>query len=84
MCTSMPARVVRVSDDGTVAVADVDGTERRVDLTVLTFDGRTARPGDWLLVHTGFAVDVLAPDDAAELLALHRSIHSVQSGEERA
>ena len=84
MCTSMPARVVRVTDDGTVAVADVDGTERRVDLTVLAFDGLTTRPGDWLLVHTGFAVEVLAPEDAAALLALHRSIHSVHSSEERA
>jgi hydrogenase maturation factor len=45
---------------------------------VLTLDGRTVEPGEWLLVHTGLAVETLDPGDAAELVALHRSLHTAQ------
>jgi hydrogenase expression/formation protein HypC len=75
---SMPARVVSVDSGGREAVTDVDGTERRVSLAVLTLDGRTVEPGDWLLVHTGLAVETLDPVEAAELVALHRSLHAAE------
>ncbi len=75
MCVSMPARVLAVHDHGREALVDIDGSERRVALTVLIFDGKTVAPGEWLLVHTGLAVEILAPSDAADLLELHRSAH---------
>ena len=78
MCVSMPARVLSVDRGGHEAVVDVDGTERRVSLVVLTLDGRTVEPGAWLLVHTGLAVETLDPADAAELVALHRSLHAAE------
>ncbi len=78
MCLSMPARVLSVDGAGREAVVDVDGAERRVSLAVLTLDGRTVEPGVWLLVHTGLAVETLDPADAAELVALHRSLHAAQ------
>ncbi|HEY5012749.1 MAG TPA: HypC/HybG/HupF family hydrogenase formation chaperone [Acidimicrobiia bacterium] len=74
----MPARVLSVDGAGREAVVDVDGAERRVSLAVLTLDGRTVEPGVWLLVHTGLAVETLDPADAAELVALHRSLHAAQ------
>jgi hydrogenase assembly chaperone HypC/HupF len=80
MCLSMPARVLAVDRAGREAVVEVDGAERRVSLVVLTLDGRSVEPGTWLLVHTGLAVETLGPDDAAELVALHRSLHTAQEG----
>ncbi|HEX7525518.1 MAG TPA: HypC/HybG/HupF family hydrogenase formation chaperone [Gaiellaceae bacterium] len=74
----MPARVLAVDSAGRDAVVEIDGAERRVSLAVLTLDGRTVEPGAWLLVHTGLAVETLDPADAAELLALHRSLHAAQ------
>jgi hydrogenase assembly chaperone HypC/HupF len=70
--------VLSVDARGREAVVDVDGTERRVSLAVLTLAGRTVEPGVWLLVHTGLAVETLDPGDAAELVALHRSLHATQ------
>jgi hydrogenase assembly chaperone HypC/HupF len=78
MCLSMPARVLTVDGAGREAVVDIDGAERRVSLAVLTLEGRTVEPGAWLLVHTGLAVETLDPADAAELVALHRSLHAAQ------
>lgn len=72
MCVSLPARVVEVDRGRGAATVDVDGARRTVSLVVLDFDGRAVRPGDWVLVHTGFAVSVLEPRHAADLAELHR------------
>ena len=78
MCLSMPARVLAVDRAGREAVVDIDGAERRVSLAVLTLDGRHVSPGTWLLVHTGLAVETLDPTEAAELVAVHRSMHAAE------
>ncbi len=81
MCISMAARVLAIDDDGRAARVDIDGSERRVALTVLILEGKTVATGDWLLVHTGLAVEILTPASAADLLELHRSAHG--TGRER-
>ena len=55
-------------------MADVQGRARRVSLAVLDLEGTSVSPGDWVIVHTGFAVRRIEPDDALELLALHRQL----------
>lgn len=74
MCFEMPARIVELGDRSE-AVAEVDGRRRNISLAVLTLEGGAVAPGDWVLVHTGFAVRHLEPAEADELLALHRSMH---------
>ena len=78
MCLSMPGQVLAVDDAAHEAVVVIDGIERRVSLTVLTLEGRVVRPGAWLLVNAGLAVETLEPDDAAELVELHRSLQGEQ------
>jgi hydrogenase expression/formation protein HypC len=73
MCFEMPARVVR--REGAEATVDVDGTLRPVSLVVLDLESEPVGPGDWVLVHTGFAVRRLNAPEAAELVALHRELH---------
>ena len=75
MCLSLAGRVLRVDGAGHEALVDVDGTERTVLLDVLTLDGRTPSVGDWVLVHTGFAVDLLTEADARDMLSWHREVH---------
>ena len=74
MCFEMPARILTVTDGS--ARAEVDGRDRPVSLLVLDADGVEVHPGDWVLVHTGFAVRRLDPGEAAELLAFHREMHA--------
>jgi hydrogenase expression/formation protein HypC len=78
MCISMPARVIEVDGRGREATVDVDGAVRSISLAVLTLEGTVVAPGDWLLVHTGLAVTRLDPDEAAELVTLHRELHRQQ------
>jgi hydrogenase maturation factor len=54
MCVSRLHRVV-AEGGSTVDVEDLDGGVHRVSL--LALDGPPPVPGDWLVVHSGYAVD---------------------------
>ncbi len=64
MCVSRLHRVV-VEGDSSVEVEDVDGTRHLVSL--LALDGPPPSAGDWLVVHSGYAIDRV---DAAEAEAV--------------
>lgn len=68
MCLAIPLRVQSV--EGTVAQVELGGVLRQVSL-MLTPD---ATVGDWVLVHTGFAINVLDEKEAQETLALFAEI----------
>ncbi len=66
MCTSRLHKVLRSDEPGVVDVEDVDGTVHRVSL--LALEGPTPMVGEWLVVHSGYAIDRVDPD-AAEVVA---------------
>ncbi len=67
MCVSRFHRVVGCAGDGSALVADSRGVTRTVALMAL--DGPAPRPGDWLVVHSGYALDRV-DRDACELIGL--------------
>ena len=65
MCLAIPARVVKlVSPDA--ALVEVGGVQKQISLALL--DG--VEPGDYLIVHVGYALTRLDPEEAARTLAL--------------
>jgi len=60
MCLAVPARLV--SQSGTEGIADLHGNRVQIS-TVLVLD---AIPGDWILVHAGFAIQRLSEKDVQE------------------
>jgi len=62
MCMSRLHRVLRGSGPGAVDVESVDGTVHRVSL--LALDGPDPMPGEWLVVHSGYAIDRVDDADA--------------------
>ena len=65
MCLAAPARVILISDN--VATVDYGGVETRCRLDTLTEE---VAVGDYVLIHTGFAIRRLSPEDAEETLRL--------------
>jgi hydrogenase expression/formation protein HypC len=64
MCIALPAKVLEVVDAGArTARVDVLGTPRTISLGLLD-----VRPGDWVLVGMGLALDRISEADAAEML----------------
>jgi hydrogenase expression/formation protein HypC len=64
MCLAVPLRIVAIAGD--LATVEMGGVMRQVSL-VLTPE---AQEGDYVLVHTGFAINVLDEAEARETLAL--------------
>lgn len=70
MCLGVPAQVVAVVDrEDRRAVVDVDGVRREVSTALL--EGSPA-PGDWVLLHVGFALAPIAEEEALATLAALR------------
>ena len=65
MCLAVPLKVVAV--EGNEASVDLGGVRSRARLDLL---GEEVKPGDYVLVHTGFAIRRLDPADAEETLKL--------------
>ena len=65
MCLAVPARIQSISDQG-LAQVDLGGMNLEVSLALTP----EAQVGDYVIVHTGFAISVLDEAEAQETLAL--------------
>lgn len=73
MCTSTLHRVLGDAGPGVVLAEDVDGG--RHDVSLLALDGPPPEPGTWLVVHSGYAIDRMEPEQAEAVLAeLRRAV----------
>jgi len=67
MCLAIPGKIVEIAcDKPNSALVDVVGMRRRVDLGLLE-DNRPV-PGDWVLIHVGFAMSKISEVDALDQL----------------
>lgn len=66
MCLSVPAKIESIEDD--MAVCSVGGATYRASLLMLDIKELTV--GDYVLLHTGFAIQKISKEDADETLRL--------------
>jgi hydrogenase expression/formation protein HypC len=65
MCLAIPGKVIEIaSDNPRSALVDVVGMRRKVDLGLLEDDRPV--PGDWVLIHVGFAMSKISEADAMD------------------
>lgn len=65
MCLAIPARVVELRGEDQ-AVVDLAGIQKEISLALVD----SVAVGDFVLVHVGFALNKLDPQEAEETLAL--------------
>ena len=71
MCLAIPGRIVEVVDDANrLARVDIGGVKRTVNVALLDAEEGGAAPGDWVLVHVGFAISKVDAEEAAKTLEL--------------
>ena len=71
MCLAIPGRVVEIVDEtNRLAKVDVAGVQRTINIGLLDSDGDGAQPGDWVLIHVGFALSKVDEDEAHATLRL--------------
>jgi hydrogenase maturation factor len=69
MCLSRLHRVRSVTGPGRVTVEDMNGRWHEVSLLALEPKEPHPEPGDWLVVHAGYAIDRADAAEAAMVLA---------------
>ena len=72
MCLGVPGQVLSV--DGSEAVVDFFGVRRAVNLDLIEEAERPVQPGDHVLVHVGFAIRRIEPEDLDETLAFFAAL----------
>ncbi len=72
MCLAIPGRIVElITEPAQLAMVEVTGVRRRVDLGLLLDDMPAV--GDWVLIHVGFAMSRISEreaDDQMRMLAV--------------
>ena len=68
MCLAVPAKILEINGDK--AIADFGGVRREIIVKLLT----NVKVGDYVIVHTGFAIEILEENEALETLKLWREI----------
>jgi hydrogenase expression/formation protein HypC len=65
MCLGIPGQVIGMVDGygDQLALVDVEGASRKVNIGLL--DEGVVGPGDWVLIHMGFAVERVDEEKAA-------------------
>ena len=65
MCLAIPGQILEVVDEANrLALVDVAGVRRNVNIGLLDEDGGARRPGDWVLIHVGFAISKVDEEEA--------------------
>ncbi len=71
MCLAIPGRVMEVVDEANrLAKVDVAGVQRNVNVGLLDSDGNGVEPGDWVLIHVGFALSKVDEEEALSTLKM--------------
>lgn len=76
MCLSVPAQIIKI--EGEIASVSTGGTEYEASLTML----ENAEVGDYVLVHTGFALQKISEEDAIETYKLIQELEEFNRNDE--
>ena len=64
MCLAIPGEIVKI--EGSHATVDFGGTRSKVNTTFIP----DLKPGDYVIVHVGYAIQKMTKDEAEESLKL--------------
>jgi len=76
VCLAIPGKIVDIDKKKEYATIDYgDGTKRKANITLVE-----VKIGEYILVHAGFAIQVLDEKEANETLDLFREMLSSEGG----
>jgi hydrogenase expression/formation protein HypC len=75
MCLAIPGQLIEFVDEpNRLAKVDVAGVRRTVNVGLLDAEDGGAQPGDWVLIHVGFALSKIDEEEAHATLSLLRGM----------
>jgi hydrogenase expression/formation protein HypC len=80
MCLGIPGQIIEMVDDAnSIARVEVSGVKRNVNVALVRPEG--IGPGDWVLIHVGFAMSKVDEHEAQETLNLLYGMGEVYTDE---
>jgi len=77
MCLAIPGKVLKKADN--IATVDYGGVIKDVNITLVEVE-----LGQYVLVHAGYAIQVLSEEEASETLKIWDELLAVEAGLDRA
>ncbi|MDP3342402.1 HypC/HybG/HupF family hydrogenase formation chaperone [Frigidibacter sp.] len=79
MCLGIPGKIIAITDAARLmAMADVSGVRREVNVACVAGNDLEALVGTWALIHVGFAMSLIDEDEAARTLEALRDLGEAQ------
>lgn len=66
MCLAIPVKVLEIDDKTDMAVVSLEGVKKTISIALV----ENVVLGDFLLVHVGYALNRISPEEAEKTLAL--------------
>lgn len=76
MCLAVPAKILEINDSDT-ALCDFNGVQKNVNVSLIN----DPKPGDWVIVHVGFALNRIDADEAQKTLQALEAIEKNAQGD---
>jgi len=74
VCLAIPGKIIEIDSEKNHAIVDYgDGTKRKANISLVD-----VRKGDYVLVHAGFAIEVLDEEEAKKTLDLFKEMLSFE------
>ncbi len=64
MCLAIPGKIIK--KDNEKGIVDIGGVEKEILLSLVP----EAKKGDWVLIHTGFGINIISEEDALETIRI--------------
>jgi hydrogenase expression/formation protein HypC len=82
MCLGIPGKIVELRTTSEhLAVADVGGVRREINIGLVADDDGGLSVGEWVLIHVGFAMAVVDEDEAHRTIEFLRELGSLYDEE---
>lgn len=79
MCLGIPGRIVAITDEARqMALAEISGVRREVNVACIAEGPLAGLVGEWALIHVGFAMSRIDPDEAERTLQALRDLGEAQ------
>jgi hydrogenase expression/formation protein HypC len=79
MCLGIPGQIVAITNaERMMALADVSGVRREVNVAPVAEGPLDNLVGKWILIHVGFAMSLIDEDEAAKTLEVLRELGEAQ------
>jgi hydrogenase expression/formation protein HypC len=70
MCIAIPGKLIKKENEK--GIVDLGGVNKEIFLTFIP----EVKEGDWVIIHTGFGLNIISEEEATETLAILQEVYA--------